>query len=676
MVRPYTWVAVAGVDFTVTRGAILSKIVFITIGQIPSLDSFIRLSSPWPGNEARQIGPREKNERYRDDMSEASTAKRYGQRRIEDYGFIGDMNTAALVSRDGSIDWFCAPRFDSGACLAALLGTEQNGHWNISPKGKPLRTSRRYRDYTLVLETEHVLPEGIVRVIDFMPTRGTYPRIVRIVEGIQGRVPMAMQLVVRFEYGSRVPWVHRTPSGLEFAAGPNGLVLHFEVDIRAENFVHTADFEVEQGDRLSFELCWYPSHEPPPEEKSARDSLTQTEAWWREWSSSCCTAGEYRDPVLRSLVVLKALTYYPTGGIVAAPTTSLPEELGGVRNWDYRYCWLRDATFSLYSLMINGYAAEARAWRDWLLRAIAGQPELLQIMYGPAGEMRMPEFRLPHLRGSAGSKPVRVGNKAAEQFQLDVYGEVMDSMYIAGRTGVAPNPMSWSLQKVLMESLESRWEEPDDGIWEVRGPRRHFTHSKVMAWVAADRAVRSIERLNLDGPVDKWKRLREDIHREVCAKGYNARRGTFTWYYGSKSPDASLLMIPLVGFLPATDPRMTSTLEAILKELVTDGLVRRYDTTTEENVDGLRGGEGVFLPCTFWLADNLVLQNRTEEARALFERLLSLRNDLGLLSEEYDTTRKTLLGNFPQAFTHVSLTNTAQNLSSKAGPAHQRRSPQ
>lgn len=594
---------------------------------------------------------------------------------IEDYAMIGDTRTAALVSDKGSIDWFCAPRFDSGACFAALLGDPNNGHWSICPQGADWRATRRYRDETLILETDFVTATGSARLIDFMPAQGKRPRIVRIVNGVRGTVHMTAELAVRLDYGSRVPWARRTGGALEFIAGPDALYLDSEVETTAQGLTHAAQFEVTHGQRVVFVLSWNPSWERRPPRIDATNALVETERWWREWSGRCSYSGEWREAVVRSLIVLKALTYQPTGGLIAAPTTSLPEAIGGVRNWDYRYCWLRDATFSLYALMLGGYTDEARSWRDWLLRAIAGQPELMRIMYGAAGETRLTERELPWLAGFQGSRPVRIGNQASEQFQLDVYGEVMDAMYLAARVGVPRNPSAWGLQKHMMEFVEERWTEPDDGIWEVRGGRRHFTHSKVMAWVAVDRAVRSVEVLGLTGPVDRWKRLREEIHREVCERGYNADRGAFTWYYGSSSLDAALLMIPLVGFLPATDPRMRATVAAIQKDLLVHGFVRRYEADHSLSVDGLPTGEGAFLPCTFWLADNLLLQGHADEARALYERLLSLRNDVGLLSEEYDPERRTMLGNFPQAFTHVSLVNTAMNLTNPAGPAHHRSSP-
>jgi len=566
---------------------------------------------------------------------------------IADYALIGDMSTAALVGRDGSID----------ACFAKLLGNTQNGRWLLSPQEKPIQTSRRYRADTLILETEFTTAEGRARLVDFMIPGARTPHIIRIVEGLEGRVPMEFELVVRFDYGSRIPWVRRTGQVLRFIAGPDSLQLHFSAHIEARDFTHAGKFDISAGEKLPFVLTWTPSYERSPRAVDSLVALAKTERWWRDWSAKCTYSGPWREAVVRSLIVLKALTYERSGGILAAPTTSLPETIGGVRNWDYRYCWLRDATFSLYALMSNGYTSEARRWRDWLLRAVAGQTGQMQIMYGPAGEARLPEFELPWLDG-----PVRVGNAAAGQRQLDVYGEVMNAMYFAGRAGVPKNPSAWGLQKHLMRLLGDCWREPDQGIWEVRGPRRHFTHSKVMAWVAVDRAIRSTERLNLTGPVTQWKRLREDIYREVLAKGYSAKRESFTWYYGGSELDASLLMIPLLGFLPPSDPRVVSTLAAIEEELLQEGFVQRYAAKTAPSVDGLPAGEGAFLPCTFWYVDNLLLQGRLNEAQTLFERLLSLSNDVGLLSEEYDPKAGLMLGNFPQAITHVSLIITALNL--------------
>ncbi len=592
---------------------------------------------------------------------------------LEDYALIGDTQTAALVGKDGSIDWLCIPRFDSPACFAALLGEPGHGRWVMAPAGGVRSVSRRYSDHSLVLETDFETADGAVRVIDFMPPREPDPDVVGIVRGLRGRVPMRMQLVIRFDYGSVVPWVRRLNGTLACIAGPDGLCLRTPVETRGEDLTTVAEFWVSEGDRVPFVLTWYPSNEPPPREIEAERALEDTAVWWREWSSRCEYDGEWRDAVVRSLTVLKALTYGPTGGIVAAPTTSLPEQLGGVRNWDYRYCWLRDATFTLYALLTAGYTGEARAWRDWLLRAVAGDPADLQIMYGPAGERRLPELPLDWLPGYEGSRPVRTGNAATEQLQLDVFGEVMDALHQARRAGIEAQEPAWALQRKLLEFLEDGWRQPDEGIWEVRGPRRDFTHSKVMAWVAFDRAVKAVERFDRVGPIDRWKRLRAEIHEEVCREGFDADRNAFVQFYGSDLLDASLLMIPLVGFLPAADPRVRGTIEAIERELCADGFVLRYPTSEETAaVDGLPPGEGAFLPCTFWLADCLSLLGRRDEARRVFDRLLAIRNDVGLLAEEYDTERRRLVGNFPQAFTHVGLVNTAYNLSKPGGPAEDR----
>lgn len=592
---------------------------------------------------------------------------------IENYALLGDTQTAALVGRDGSVDWLCLPRFDSGACFAALVGDRSNGRWQIAPTDPAARSTRRYRPGTLVLETTFNTSSGTVRVVDAMPIRGEAPDIVRIVEGVSGRVAMSMDLVLRFDYGRTVPWVRRTSTGLTAIAGPDAVEVRTPIELRGEELATVASFEVAAGDRVPFVLTWHPSHRDAPTAIDPHQAIEDTTQWWTQWSQGC----QSRDAglVLRSLVTLKALTYRPTGGLIAAPTTSLPEDLGGVRNWDYRYCWLRDATFSLYALMLGGYDAEAVAWRDWLLRAAAGAPEQLQIMYGVAGERRLPEMELDWLSGYEGSVPVRIGNAASSQFQLDVYGEVMDSLHQARRAGIGEDDNAWSLQVALMESLEGRWQEPDEGIWEVRGPRRHFTHSKVMAWVAADRAVQAVERFGLDGPAARWKALRRQIHDEVCDQGFDASRSTFTQAYDRPGLDASLLLIPLVGFLPPGDPRMVGTVSAIERELCDDGLVRRYGGDSRGEVDGLTGGEGAFLPCSFWLADNLLLQGRHEEGRALFERLSGLANDVGLLSEEYDVVRRRLVGNFPQAFTHVALVNTAHNLGAGPHPAEDRGAP-
>jgi GH15 family glucan-1,4-alpha-glucosidase len=591
---------------------------------------------------------------------------------LEDYALIGDNHTAALVGRDGSIDWLCLPRFDSGACFAALLGTTSNGRWLIAPTEPVRRTRRRYRPGTLVLETEFETASGTVRLVDCMVQRNGQPVVVRVVEGVRGRVRMGVELIIRFDYGSIVPWVRRPADGtLTAIAGPDALCLRTPIPLQGQNLTTVGEFSAQAGERVPFALVWHASTEPPPPPIDAVRALEATEAWWREWSGRCTYEGPWRDAVVRSLITLKALVYQPTGGIVAAPTTSLPEQLGGVRNWDYRFCWLRDATFSLYALMLAGYVDEATAWRDWLLRAVAGSPSDLQSVYGPAGERRLSELVLEWLPGYGGAVPVRIGNQAARQFQLDVYGEVMDSMHTARRVGIPADVESWDLEREIMHFLETAWRHPDEGLWEVRGPRRHFTHSKVMAWVAADRAVKAIERFHLEGPVDRWRRLRADIHDEVCRRGYNPDTGTFAQYYDSQLLDASLLMMPLVGFLPATDPRMRRTIEAIERDLMADGFVLRYGSDSA-HVDGLPPGEGAFLACSFWLADALALLGRTDDARRLFERLLSLRNDVGLLAEEYDPRARRMVGNFPQAFTHVSLVNTAHNLTRPEGPARHR----
>jgi GH15 family glucan-1,4-alpha-glucosidase len=590
--------------------------------------------------------------------------------RIEGYALIGDCETAALVGRDGSIDWLCVPRFDSGACFAALLGTPEHGRWQITPAGTIRSIRRRYREGTLILETEYEADGGAVTLIDWMPPRTTTPDVVRVVEGKRGRVPMRMELIIRFDYGWIVPWVRRTARGLRATAGPDTLYCRTDVPLRGEDFCTVADFTVSEGQRVSFELAWAPTYQPEPAEKDVVSSLRETEAWWRTWSGRCTYQGEWREAVLRSLITLKALTYAPTGGIVAAPTTSLPEQLGGVRNWDYRYCWLRDATFTLYALMTGGYVEEARAWREWLVNAVAGKPSELQIMYGLAGERRLTEWEPSWLPGYEGAAPVRIGNAAYRQHQLDVYGEVMDALHLARRAGLEPSENAWRVQKALMDFLETDWDNPDEGIWEVRGPRRHFTHSKVMAWVACDRMVKSVETFGLAGPAEKWRRLCKTIHEQVCRDGFDPGLNSFVQYYGAKQLDASLLMIPLVGFLPATDPRVRGTVDAIQQRLTRDGFVDRYPNFPE--VDGLPPGEGAFLICTFWLADNLALQGRHAEAREIFERLLALRNDVGLLSEQYDPKACRLVGNFPQAFSHVGLINTARNLTMAGGPAEDR----
>jgi GH15 family glucan-1,4-alpha-glucosidase len=590
---------------------------------------------------------------------------------IEDYALIGDCQTAALVGKDGSIDWLAFPRFDSGACFAALLGTEEHGRWTIAPAHGAREVSRRYRTDTLVLETEFEADGGRVRLTDFMPLRDGTGEVVRIVDGLQGQVALAMELVVRFDYGSIVPWVRRTEGGVSAIAGPDALYLTTDVRCRGEDFRTVSEFAVSAGERRRFILTWQPSHAAWGGRDLAVDQLLDgTEAFWREWSSRSAYQGPYREAVVRSLITLKALTYAPTGGIVAAPTTSLPEAIGRERNWDYRFCWLRDATFTLYALLVGGYVEEAEAWRRWLTRAVAGHPRELQTMYGLGGERRLPELELPWLPGYEGSKPVRIGNAAATQHQLDVYGEVMDSLHVARRSGLSPDENAWRIQRVLMRFLEKDWMHPDEGIWEVRGPRRQFTHSKVMAWVAVDRSIKAVEQFGVRGPVDAWRKLRAEIHDDVCARGFDPELKAFVQAYGTKQLDASLLMIPLVGFLPADDPRVRGTVEAIRRHLTHDGFVRRYQT--DSGIDGFSPGEGIFLMCTFWLADNLMLSGHRAEAEELFARLLTLRNDVGLLSEQYDPVARRFLGNFPQAFSHVALVNTACNLSRATGPAKHR----
>jgi GH15 family glucan-1,4-alpha-glucosidase len=588
---------------------------------------------------------------------------------IEDYAIIGDTHTAALVGCDGSIDWLCLPRFDSQACFAKLLGTDENGFWRIAPSSsseKVRQVKRAYRKNTLVLDTEFETETGVVRVTDCMPIREAHPLVVRMMECVEGTVDMRMDLVLRLEYGSVVPWVRRAGRLLAAIAGPDGLSLWGSVDTHGEDMTTVADFTMTKGEIEYFELTWYNSHEEAPRPANVPFCVEDTEMWWRDWAAQCTFHGEWRDAVLRSLITLKALTYEPTGGIVAAATTSLPETLGGVRNWDYRYCWLRDATLTLEAFMRAGFHDEAMAWRNWLLRAAAGDPADLQIMYGPAGERRLEEWEVDWLSGYQGASPVRIGNAAAGQYQLDVYGEVMNVLYEASLIGQATESAAWDLQLALISFVETGWKKPDDGIWEVRGPRRHFTHSKVMAWVAVDRAVRMVEECKQEGPVDRWRELRDEIRKEVIDKGYNEEVGAFTQYYGSDDLDASLLMIPLVGFLPATDPRMRSTIEAIERDLTDDGFVLRYKAEAAHEVDGLEGKEGAFLACSFWLADCLEMLGRHDDARELFVRLLSLRNDVGLLSEEYDAKARRQVGNFPQAFSHVSLVNAAMNLAGTA----------
>ena len=581
---------------------------------------------------------------------------------IEDYALIGNNATTALVGRNGSIDWLGFPRFDSASCFAALLGGAENGRWSLSPKEESTSIKRRYRRGTLVLETEYTTAEGTVLLIECMDRRGEHQDLVRLVRGVHGKVNMVMELVVRFGYGTVVPWVSRTPDGRLLAiAGPDQIILSTPVELYGQDLRSYAEFAVEEGQEVPFVLTWSNSFVAPGAQPKATTVIENTTRAWEKWSSKHTPKGPYAEEVLRSVITLKALAHHRTGGIVAAATTSLPEEIGGVRNWDYRFCWLRDSTFTLYALMETGFVDEAKAWRDWLLRAIAGSPDQMQIMYGVAGERRLTEFELPELPGYEGSSPVRIGNAASEQFQLDVYGEVLDSLYQARRKGISQLEASWNLQRALVNHLEQVWSNPDDGIWEIRGQRRHFVHSKVMAWVGVDRAVRSMQEFGEKGPLERWIRLRSEIHDEICRFGFSRELNSFVQYFGSKELDASLLLIPIVGFLPPQDPRVLGTIAAIEKYLVKDGLVARYNT--HSSVDGLPGSEGVFLACSFWLVDNYVLQGRMEEARALFEKLLSLRNDVGLLSEEYDPKEQRQLGNFPQAFSHLALVISAHNIS-------------
>jgi GH15 family glucan-1,4-alpha-glucosidase len=594
--------------------------------------------------------------------------------RIEDYALIGDLQAAALVERGGSIDWLCVPRFDSGACFAALLGDPENGRWLLEPVDHAT-SSRRYLHDTMVLETTWETTGGVARVFDFMPPRGKAPDVARIVEGVEGEVRMRSELVIRFDYGHVLPWVRRTDGHMRVAiAGPDALCFRTPAATRGERMSTLSDFTVEEGERVPFVLTWFRSHEDPPPAIDPEVALAETESFWRDWNARCTVplSQPWRDLIHRSLMVLKTLTYSPTGGIVAAPTTSLPEWIGGVRNWDYRYCWLRDATLTLLALLNADHIDEALAWRRWLLRAVAGDPADLQIMYGVAGERRLTEYELPWLTGFAGSSPVRIGNAASEQLQVDVYGEVLDALYQARVHGLRIDRSAWRLQRTLLDYLEGTWQEPDEGIWEIRGKRRHFVHSKVMAWVAFDRAVRTVEEQNLDGPADRWGEIRDMIHAEVCERGFDASVNSFVQSYGSQELDASLLMLPLVGFLPADDERVRGTIEAVERELLHDGLVLRY-RTQPDGVDGLPPCEGVFLPCSFWLVDCYELLGRHDEAHALFRRLIELGNDLGLLAEEYDPQAKQLLGNFPQAFTHLALVNTAFNvLPHLPSPMHRR----
>ena len=594
--------------------------------------------------------------------------------RIEDYALIGDCETAALVGRDGSIDWLCWPRFDSGACFSALLGDAQNGRWLIAPAGKITRTTRQYREDTLVLETRFETEDGVAAVIDFMPPRRKHSHLVRIVRGIQGTVQICMELVLRFDFGRSVPWVTRVEDGsLRAIAGPNMAVLRTPAELAGEGLKTVANFSVSEGQSVPFVLSYRASHEPLPKVMDIEDALRTTEKFWRDWSSQCTYHGPWSEAVHRSLITLKALTYEPTGGIIASPTTSLPERLGGQRNWDYRYCWLRDATLTLLILMDAGYYSEAAEWQNWLLRAVAGSPDQVQIMYGIAGERELAERELAWLPGYENSKPVRIGNAAAGQLQLDIYGEIASALHHA-RAGKLPrNEPGVELEKTLLGHLEQIWQQPDEGIWEIRGQRQLFTHSKVMAWLAFDRAVMSCEQFGIDGPVERWRALRDQIHDDVCRKAYDSELGSFVQAYGSKSLDSNLLMMAPSGFLPPSDPRVQGTVRAIEKRLMRDGFVLRYDT--KELDDGLPPGEGVFLACSFWLAETYALLGRHDDACRLMERLLALRNDVGLLSEEYDIDAQRLVGNFPQAFSHIGLVNTAMRIADGGRERHNRRIP-
>ncbi|WP_223189575.1 glycoside hydrolase family 15 protein [Nonomuraea terrae] len=584
--------------------------------------------------------------------------------RIEDYALIGDTRSAALVGRDGSIDWLCLPRFDSPACFAKLLGDASNGFWRLAPAGHETATRRAYVDDTLILETVWETATGTVKVIDFMPPRHTNPDLVRIVEGVSGTVDMSVEISIRFDYGRIVPWSRLIDGHLHAVGGPDSIWIHAPVPLRGDGHRHSGTFTIAAGERRAFVFAWQPSHLPKPDHMDPSDQLSKTRMFWEEWVSHCQATGPWRGAVVRSLITLKALTYSPTGGIVAAPTTSLPEHIGGVRNWDYRYCWLRDAAMTLDALSRAGYVGEAGAWLDWLLRAVAGRPEDLQVTYGVAGERRLPEQTLDWLSGYEGSRPVRIGNDAVSQLQLDVYGQALGCIYRARKHGMPPpDSYAWSTVRKLMDFIERSWDQPDEGLWEIRGRRRHFVHSKVMVWAAADHVVRAVEEFGRTGPVERWRAFRQRIHAEVCDKGFDAERGTFTQSYGSRELDAALLLIPIVGFLPPEDPRVVGTVDAIQRELTTDGLLLRYPTSEHNDIDGLPGTEGAFLAGSFWLAEALALLGRKDEATELFERLLGLTNDVGLLAEEYDPVRERQLGNFPQAFTHVHLIHTAQALS-------------
>jgi GH15 family glucan-1,4-alpha-glucosidase len=583
---------------------------------------------------------------------------------IEDYAMIGDTESAALVGKNGSIDWLCAPRFDSPAFFAALLGTEDNGHWQIAPVGEVRRVERRYRRDTAILETDFETDDGVVRLVDCMPQREGHLNLVRVVEGVRGRVAMQMRLAPRFDYGQLIPSLGRIDQGVFAVAGPDAVCLRTHVVLREDGAAPSAAFTVSAGERVPFHLVWYPSHLPCPEPVDPFEMVARTEAWWREWSGRCQYEGPYHDDVLRSLITLKALTYSPTGAIVAALTTSLPEEIGGERNWDYRYCWLRDGAFSLVPFFRTGYLDEARAWRDWVLRAIAGDVGQLQLMYGIGGEHRLTELELPWLAGYENSRPVRIGNAASEQFQLDIFGEVLAVLYAALQVGLPERDPTRSPGidlSAVIEVVERRWRDPDEGIWEIRGKPQHFTYSKVSAWTALDRAIKFAEGTGPAATLERWRRVRDEIHADVCMHGFDRERNTFVQYYGAKGLDASLLLIPILGFLPPQDPRVLGTIDAIQREICSGPYVRRY--STEEGVDGLAGSEGTFLICSFWLVSALALAGRVEEAERNLEQLRALQNDVGLFSEEYDPSGRRLLGNFPQAFSHIGLLHSIFTIS-------------
>jgi GH15 family glucan-1,4-alpha-glucosidase len=604
-------------------------------------------------------------------LDSAERYSRFVADRIEDYALIGNGSTAALVSRSGSIDWMCVPRFDSPACFAALLGSQENGRWLISPVGDRVSVKRRYRPGTLVLETEFTTPQGSAVLVDAMDRRSWNSDVLRLVRCVHGRVLMRTELLIRFDYGTVIPWFTQEADDRWMAvAGPDRLTLCTPVHVHGQDFKTVAEFTVAAGQEIPFSLTWSRSFVAPPEIPDAKEAIERITADWITWSGRAKVAGPWQEAMLRSLITLKALTHHQTGGIVAAPTTSLPEKIGGARNWDYRLCWLRDATVTLYALMHSGFDEEAKAWREWLLRAVAGSPAQMQTVYGVAGERRLTEYEMGWLSGYEGSRPVRIGNAASEQVQLDVYGEVIDLLFQARQLGVAGMDSAWNLENALVGHIETIWDKPDAGMWEIRGEARHFTFSKVMAWVALDRAIRTAEEFGSKAPLQRWRALRERIHREVCNRGFDASMGSFVQYFGSTTLDASLLLLPAVGFLPADDPRIRGTVAAIKRSLLHDGFVMRYDTV--RSVDGLKGREGAFLACSFWLADNYVLQGRHPEACDLFERILDLRNDVGLLSEEYDVLLRRQTGNFPQAFSHVALINTGHNLTSTLSPVHHR----